>query len=287
MTNLFAENKEFIRKFIPSEICDNDPILVDITNIAYYTQLQSQDEFNVNDFVLNLPWDVAWFEYKLPNKVMKNGKIQKNQNPHGSIIGVLAMYDEATERISYQVFQSADVFHKPFSFNGWEEPEGIRWLGGRDIKIDKSDYGRIIIGPFLKKGILHKTISELDAKNVVNNELTNVFYATTFCHCRNVEYYEKEAPEKLQKANIKRGKKPQETYKILDIGGLQKQAKSESNSERGELKTALHICRGHFKTYTEENPLFGKHTGTYWWPMHKRGSEDNGKVNKDYKINTN
>ena len=24
-------------------------------------------------------------------------------------------------------------------------------------------------------------------------------------------------------------------------------------------------CRGHFKTYTEDAPLFGKHVGTWWW----------------------
>ena len=131
--------------------------------------------------------------------------------------------------------------------------------------------------------IVNKSEQETHAKFIVESFMT-VVYACTFSHCKNVDYYEKSHPEKLQKANIKRGKKPQETYKVLDIGGLQKQAKSESTSERGELKTALHICRGHFKTYTEENPLFGKHTGTYWWPMHKRGSEDNGKVNKDYKV---
>jgi hypothetical protein len=48
--------------------------------------------------------------------------------------------------------------------------------------------------------------------------------------------------------------------------------------------TPLHICRGHFKTFTEEARLFGKYTGTYWWPAHVRGSVDEGVVEKDYRV---
>ena len=36
-------------------------------------------------------------------------------------------------------------------------------------------------------------------------------------------------------------------------------------------RQALHICRGHFKTFTDIAPLFGKLRGTYWWADHIRG----------------
>src|SRR5690625_7851758 len=84
-----------------------------------------------------------------------------------------------------------------------------------------------------------------------------------FAHCRNVTYYEKNHPEKLRKRNEKRGKIPQETYRILDIDGLQRQAKSGATASEGELRRAVHICRGHFGAYTEANPLFGKVTGAF------------------------
>lgn len=45
-----------------------------------------------------------------------------------------------------------------------------------------------------------------------------------------------------------------------------------------------HICRGHFKTYTEEKPLFGSITGTYWWANQVRGSKERGEVKKRYQV---
>ncbi len=47
---------------------------------------------------------------------------------------------------------------------------------------------------------------------------------------------------------------------------------------------ALHICRAHFAHYTEEHPLFGKYTRTFYKPMHVRGSLKEGLVIKDYDI---
>lgn len=49
------------------------------------------------------------------------------------------------------------------------------------------------------------------------------------------------------------------------------------------LQRALHICRGHFKTYQDQG-LFGKHKGTFWVPMHLRGTAEEGIVRKEYKI---
>jgi hypothetical protein len=42
-----------------------------------------------------------------------------------------------------------------------------------------------------------------------------------------------------------------------------------------------HLVMGHFKCY-DEKPLFGRITGTFFWPAHFRGDEKNGKVVKDY-----
>ena len=39
---------------------------------------------------------------------------------------------------------------------------------------------------------------------------------------------------------------------------------------------------GHFATYTDEAPLFGKFTGTYWRRPTKRGAKRHGEVIKDY-----
>jgi hypothetical protein len=46
----------------------------------------------------------------------------------------------------------------------------------------------------------------------------------------------------------------------------------------------VHLCHGHFKNYTEGNPLFGKYTGRYWWQPFVRGNKKKGVVMKDYLV---
>lgn len=51
-----------------------------------------------------------------------------------------------------------------------------------------------------------------------------------------------------------------------------------------ETNPALHMMRGHFKTYTPEAPLFGKRVGTWWWQPGLRGNVEKGIVLKDYAV---
>jgi hypothetical protein len=59
-------------------------------------------------------------------------------------------------------------------------------------------------------------------------------------------------------------------------------AAAGTSAERTER--ALHICRGHFATYSEDRKLFGKYTGTFWIPAHVRGTAEVGLVGKDYAV---
>ena len=38
------------------------------------------------------------------------------------------------------------------------------------------------------------------------------------------------------------------------------------------------------KTYTKENPLFGRIVGRIWWQPHIRGNKDQGLILKDYDV---
>lgn len=53
-----------------------------------------------------------------------------------------------------------------------------------------------------------------------------------------------------------------------------------------EHHKALHICRGHFRTYTRERPLFGKYAGTFYVPAHVRGTATDGVSIHDYNVRT-
>ena len=50
------------------------------------------------------------------------------------------------------------------------------------------------------------------------------------------------------------------------------------------MRKALHLCRGHFKTFTADAPLLGRATGTYFWAPHIRGTQNEGVVIKDYRV---
>ena len=57
--------------------------------------------------------------------------------------------------------------------------------------------------------------------------------------------------------------------------------------EFGEM-TRAHLVRGHFATFTEDAPAFGKPwgIGRFWIPPHIRGDESKGIVEKEYVLET-
>jgi hypothetical protein len=77
---------------------------------------------------------------------------------------------------------------------------------------------------------------------------------------------------------------PRLAYHELDIGPMRDVLATEGQLESVGLKRALHICRGHFATYSEDRPLFGKYTGQFWKPSHVRGAAEFGLIQKDYNV---
>jgi hypothetical protein len=112
-----------------------------------------------------------------------------------------------------------------------------------------------------------------------------IFLAISFMHCRNVSLRDG-VPSSIENTLRRtKGKPPLLTYKTLVIDHMKEVLRSEGGmTEGGSLKRAIHICRGHFAHYTEQNPLFGRLTGTFWVPQHVRGSTKRGIVNKTYKV---
>ena len=111
-----------------------------------------------------------------------------------------------------------------------------------------------------------------------------VGFANCLAHCRNVEIRDRPVSRQVRRMAERKGE-PVITYKELVIDAFRKQVRYETQGEGGdEIKRALHICRGHFATYGDHNPLFGKYTGTFWRPMHTRGHKEVGEVKKSYKV---
>jgi hypothetical protein len=100
---------------------------------------------------------------------------------------------------------------------------------------------------------------------------------------KNIHVLENHPPLKLNKKRIKKGKSPLYKYHTLLVkvpGNYQKR----KWGNKGNNLVGLHLCRGHFKTYTKENPLLGKHVGRYWWQPQARGNKKQGVIMKDYSV---
>lgn len=107
--------------------------------------------------------------------------------------------------------------------------------------------------------------------------------AISFMHCKNVRHVEKvpKVDEKFLRAT---GKKPRVRYYTLEIYPMREVLRRDGNVEANGLAKALHICRGHFATYTADKPLFGRVVGTVWRDAHVRGKAEHGVVVKDYAV---
>lgn len=119
---------------------------------------------------------------------------------------------------------------------------------------------------------------------ILDNAVTVTFFAFRFANCRNVITEDVTETEGPPAKWLRRMKQPRITYKVLKLDGTTRAKAADSESSDSKADRALHICRGHFKHYTAEKPLFGHYVGTVWHPQHVRGHEKNGVVVKDYKL---
>ena len=111
-----------------------------------------------------------------------------------------------------------------------------------------------------------------------------VLMTISFMHASNVSIEEVEPSEKLSKKYQKRTGRPLTRYHVLNIDPMRRELEA-NGAARGQLRKSLHIARGHFKVFTEDAPLFGRHTGTYWWAPQVRGRSEEGIVVKGYRVN--
>lgn len=176
-----------------------------------------------------------------------------------------------------------------FEFKGvWVPP-----LACVEIKYDQSiatfDYEGIKLGKMEFFGLeflreyLHLNDSSQFGPYMVFREIAMLSAFLKIMSCKNIETEIVQPSGKLNKSRQKKGKKPFLSYKVLTI-------KAPGQRRAGSVPTGtgtaqrVHLCRGHFKTFTAEKPLLGKHTGTYWWQPMVRGKNKKGTVVKDYNV---
>ncbi|HEX2274928.1 MAG TPA: hypothetical protein VHG90_13730 [Acidimicrobiales bacterium] len=119
---------------------------------------------------------------------------------------------------------------------------------------------------------------------LLDNQLIPVLFAISLMHCRNVTLRTVEPAQSLSRKAQRRSGHPLLRYQVLEISPMRRILETEGAAMTKGLGHALHICRGHFKTYTRKAPLFGKHVGRYWWSDVARGTPARGVVTSDYRV---
>jgi len=236
--------------FIDNIIISQKFHMGDINSIRNATQSLENKPLFENE--LELPYDILWFDVFTPNW------------RDVSCLGVLLYYNKENRLVIHQ-FGKSKKDHLWVAPPVWTEFT----IGSSTVK-----YGST------KDTFLNKDFIELMGLNIGASLAEASLLLLT---CKNITTETILPPEKLNIKRRKNGKQELFSYHVLNVTlPSQKQGYREKTDPNYHVR--VHLCRGHFKEYTNEHPLFGSLTGRYWWQPHVRGQNHNGVVMKDYEV---
>lgn len=280
---------------------------------SYYLSGTSQEVWQPEDYPFLIPpYDALWLEGRLPNTISSDVYgLQDNKGPLA--VAEVAAYIQRSDACGGRLRDSLPRSHVAAMPANARHILSMslycRTTWNQDLIPDLVvmrflDDSGAMIGTDGKFGINITTNAALRlrdraiAKGIDPNDFVREygrlvmaaagnpsFLALSFLNCRNSDVDET-TPARAFRRQMERSNQPLARYYVLSIPAIRK-ATSERMSITGEsLQRALHFCRGHFATYTDEHPLFGKHVGRFWKPAHVRGQSSSGVVVKDYALKT-
>lgn len=265
----------------------NGATVLSANNVADYFMLGTpQDSWDVEADFPNVapPFEKFFIEFWMPDQVNCGNGFQTSALARAGMrerCGVMFHVVPAADDLGWIFLTKgvAQVFEAGQEINF---SDTAQWMfcvnkSGRVVKLPGKPHALIAL---MRKDIPaeQRETEELLYRNALEISLL----AICFLHCKNVDLVEHGAQTMPKGARSRRASRIK--YYTLEIDPMKKTLRTEGQSDSTGLKRALHICRGHFAHYTAERRLFGKYEGTFWHPMHVRGSKDAGEVIKDYKI---
>lgn len=313
---------QYMKKSVAPEVLD-DIVPVDATPAAKWFLGESDREIweYRKDFPCVLPpGPVTWIEFEMPPVIRSTTrKIERPARHVAALIMTLEIPEEDQEktlafdqlepiyryfirksRIDYGTAISTDKRRENIGkalaeglvckwiciWQVWAEPLNKRVLVPFVSYAFYLDQNGQIISDLGLAHVLNIT-SEIP-EDVLNHAFADVLpflFALSLTHCRNVELVEREVPPPVAKARKEKGI-PELKYRqiiIKPMGGKRFVDKNKPMSNHNGM-LPLHWVRAHFKTYTAERPLMGRHVGTYFWHMSARGNQMHGEIVKEYKV---
>lgn len=258
-----------------------------VDNVAQYWFLSYQKYWNIEkDFPNITPqFSEMWFEFSIPNemRLTETNMELTNIDSDVSKTGILltsheVQHNEITQKVRWECH--ALWFRETKDGNKIMMPVEYVWYVNTDGTVYLPN-DHIILAVDNRNSTEYNQLLAEHCMSVLSIPLLTI----SFMHCKNVITYSNKLSVKLQKSRERKSKLPLVDFKTLEIKPMVKILKEEGESETKGLKHALHICRGHFKDFSQGPGLGRGHAhGLYWWDSQVRGSKDVGAVIKDYKV---
>jgi hypothetical protein len=263
--------------------------LINTQNVVnYFFQGTTQEHWDLTKDFPNLapPFQTFFMEYTIPQYILYETGQSENKLS-GMRVGILAVSEEYSDEEKSHC-KSPNLRWK-LNLIIWAKPPGgetklfpvaiILIVDSLGKLVPVHDENNVVLMPVF----FDIPDEELDTwKSMARIYCDPALLAICFMHCKNVQRVEHD-PHK--KATQKRNRHScRVKHYTLQIDPMRKILETEGGINENGLKKALHICRGHFKDFSQGKGLFGKYKGVYWWADQTRGSIQNGIVNKDYEV---
>lgn len=228
---------------------------------------------------VNIPYKVSWFDYLIScdeSRVAKPSSATEDLLEKGLALSPTSKFAILTSELTPLVWQVLT-----FSYFDREK----RWaldVFGYKVYVGEE---RMEIFAAWKESILGDKINQvIETEQAVSSQNLGALNSSLMLlDCKNIGTEKVIPSSKLNVKRAKSDKSPLFTYHILY---LKPTTQREKSIPKHLWTNRIHLCRGHFKTYTEENPLFGHIVGRFWWQAHVAGRNKSGVVLKDYEIKT-
>lgn len=221
------------------------------------TYWRSETQMGVKQLgVCRPPFPVMWIEGRVPNWVWtENGwehiaaraqgfLLQERDGDDGVLISLVnEMSDGGIGLYPYGVIAHFDDL-------------GM-WAGGSAVSFDTDNHTNIETATAASRGLLMIPL-----------------LATSLMNCRNVRQEPAHPPKALSKKHQRKHGRPLISFTRIVVPTPSGAGSVRPGTDHGVKP--LHVVRGHFKHYTEDAPLFGKHVGSWWWSWAVRGKETAG-----------
>lgn len=266
------------------------------SEIYWWNQRDSHDLLDEFQGSARLPFDNLWLEWSVPSQVLMNGKLVaasdeatrylENKAEQGLIDTDFARrtidrMDATATRMAVVIgtvdtnhFRAAVFVLSPVTDIIVELPVSRDFYTDGNGNITRMADGHYVEMP-------EQIIQSFQGS--VGCEMTVALTGLALINCRNVDIIDGGRAIYKRTTTQKRRRAPDVRFKTIVLPGT---ARSNGGSQTGDYHQdmALHRVRGHFKTFTAERPLMGKHVGTYWWGWQVRGKADNGINVNDYEV---